>query len=242
MRTLMQCRRHLTIAGLCAAASISLCANGAIVTNPSFETGTPVFSSPFVTDWRQDGHAFATAENGITPAVGNRMLKFLSTSFASATVLQGSAAIGGDVRQIVDMSSPADQSIILAGGSSITVSSRFNRVIGPNVDTQFVMRLESHTSFANAQSLILTATNTTSFFTDANLTTWETLSNTLALPTSTKYVSIIVSAYEDIVNDPGFPEFDGQYADDVQLTLSPEPSAFAVLSLLGMIRRRRRAH
>lgn len=240
MKTVMQSRRQFVIAGVGVVAAIAARVTAATVTNPSFETGTPVFSSPFVTDWRQDGHAFVTAENGITPSAGNRMMKFLSTSFASATVLQGSAAIGGDVRQIVDLSSPTDQAIILAGGSSVTVSSRFNRVVGQNVDTQFVIRLEAHINYADAQSTISTVNNTTSFFSDTNLTTWETLSNTMALPTSTKFVSMMVSAYENVVNDPGFPEFHGQYTDEVQLTLAPEPGGIAVLSLLGTINRRRR--
>ncbi len=224
------------------AAAVAGPALGATITNPSFETGTPVFASPFVMDWRQDGHAFVTAENGITPAAGNRMLKILSTSYASPTVLQGTAAIGGDVRQIVDLTAPADQAMILAGGASVTVSSLFNRVIGPTVDTQFVIRLEAHTSYSNAQSLLLTTTNTTSIFTDANLATWESLSNTLALPASTQYVSIIVSAYEDVVNDPGFPEFHGQYADNLGITLVPTPGGLGVMAAAGVaaIRRRRR--
>lgn len=232
---------HKPLLSLCAALAVP--AFGATITNPSFETGTPVFATPLVTDWRLDGHAFVTAQSGITPAAGNRMLKFLSTSFASPSAALGTWATSSDVHQIVSMTSLADQALITSGSGSVTLAALFNRVAGPApspVDTQFGITLASYSSYANAQALVPTNTFSTFFLSDSILTTWESLSCSLALPTSTQYISVRLMALENVVNDPGFPEFHGHYADSVALKLVPSPGAVALASLGGLLVCRRR--
>lgn len=226
----------LSVCALLAAASAT---NAATVFNPSFEFGTPVMGGPLVTDWRYDTHNFVTAENGITPAAGNQMLKFLETSPGGGP----SAAIVCDVFQVIDMTSLADQAIISTGFGSVTIGALFNRVAGPvpsPVDTRFDLNIRSHTSLANAQALASTGLASNTLISDSILTTWEALTTTLALPAGTQYITLHLAAVENVVNDSTGPEFQGHYADDVRMTLTPAPGAAALAGIGGLLAFRRR--
>ncbi|MDX2131614.1 MAG: PEP-CTERM sorting domain-containing protein [Planctomycetota bacterium] len=226
------------VVGAVASGVLGGAALGATVTNPSFEVGAPVMGGPLNTDWRWDLHNFVTAENAITPAAGNRMLKFLATSSGGA-----GPGVACDVIQIVDMTAPADQAIITTGFGSVTVGALFNRVGGPApsfVDTYFGVNVRSHTSYANAQSLTSTGLQTTILFSDANTATWESAVASLALPASTQYITIQLVAAEDILNDTSGVEFDGHYADDVRFALVPAPGSVVLAGLGGLVLARRR--
>lgn len=226
----------LSVCALLAAASAT---NAATVFNPSFEFGAPVMGGPLVTDWRYDTHNFVTAENGITPAAGNQMLKFLETSPGGGP----SAAIVCDVFQVIDMTSLADQAIISTGFGSVTIGALFNRVAGPvpsPVDTRFDLNIRSHTSLANAQALASTGLASNTLISDSILTTWEALTTTLALPVGTQYITLHLAAVENVVNDSTGPEFQGHYADDVRMTLTPAPGAAALAGIGGLLAFRRR--
>lgn len=223
---------------LCAAMSLAGPALGAVVFNPSFEFGTPVMGGPLVTDWRWDTHGFVTAENGITPASGNQMLKFIDTSGGGS-----GPGVVSDIFQIVDLTSPADQAVISTGFGAISIGAVFNRVPGPvpsPVDTRFDINVRSHTSYANAQSLAASGLASNTLLSDGNLNTWEALTTTLALPIGTQYITIHLAAVENVVNDSGPPEFQGHYADDVRLTLTPAPGAVGLACLGGLFVSRRR--
>lgn len=213
-------------------------AQAAVINNPSFETGTANPATPIATTWSYDNHSFVTAENGITPAAGNRMLKFLNTSWS------GPGGVVSDVFQAIDFTSPADQAIISAGGASVTISALYNRVLDnpvPSVvDTRFRVGLYAVTSFANAQSLTNIGLNYVDLYSDSNLTTWESLSNTLPLPVGTQWVTLHLAAVENIVDDGGNLEFHGHYADDVRITLTPAPGTIALLACGGLLAGRRR--
>lgn len=226
----------LSVCALLAAASA---ANAATVFNPSFEFGAPVMGGPLVTDWRYDTHNFVTAENGITPAAGNQMLKFLETSTGGGP----SAAVVSDVFQVIDMTSLADQAIISTGFGSVSIGALFNRVAGPvpsPVDTRFDLNIRSHTSLANAQALTSTGFASNTLISDSILTTWEALTTTLALPVGTQYITLHLAAVENVVNDWTGPEFQGHYADDVRMTLTPAPGAAALAGIGGLLAFRRR--
>ena len=213
-------------------------ADAAVVNNPGFETGTAAPATLIAPNWSYDNHAFVTTENGITPAAGNRMLKFLNTSWT------GPGGVVSDVFQAVDLSSPADQAIITAGGAMLNVSTLFNRVadnpVPSVVDTRFRVGLYAVTSFANAQSLANIGNNYVDLFSDSNLNTWEPVSNTLALPTGTQWVTIHLAAVENIVDDNVGVELHGHYADDVRITLTPAPGSLALIGIGAMISGRRR--
>lgn len=226
-------------------ALLSLCtlfaapAFGAVVANPGFETGTPVIGGSLNLNWSGDVHNFVTAENGITPAGGAQMLKFIASSSGGP-----SGAIVSDVIQIVDFTSALDQAVITAGGASVNGSVLFNRVrdtLQPNiVDTQFNFFLRSHATYADAVSLISTNTGSNVLFSDSNLLSWETVNAVLTLPTNTQYVTIHLGMVENVLNDTAGPEFQGHYADEVSLTLVPAPGAAALAGLGALLVARRR--
>lgn len=234
-------RRALGGGVACAGMGVGLLAGTAAavtVNNPGFEVGVATPSTPIGTAWSYDTHSFVAAENGITPAAGNRMLKFIDTSWG------GPGGVVCDVFQALDLTSPADQAIITGGGASLNVGAVFNRVLdtpAPNItDNRFRIGLYACTSFTNAQSLINTGNNYVDLFSDSNLATWEPISNTLPLPTSTQWVVIHLAAVENVLDDPTSPEFRGHYADEVRATLTPAPASLALLGAGGVLAGRRR--
>lgn len=223
-------------AGLCCATGA---AHGFVVNNPSFETGVAVPGGPLSTAWNFDNHSFVTAQNGVTPAAGNRMLKFLNTGFAGPT------GVVCDVFQIIDLTAPADQAMITGGSATLSASTLFNRVRDkpPSpvvVDTQFRITLYSATSFANAQALTTTGSNTVNLFSDPNLLTWEPINCAMPLPASTQWAVLHLAAIENVVDDNVALEFHGHYADDVRMTLTPSPGTLALVGLGGVLAAKRR--
>lgn len=234
----MRSVRGAAVSGLVVAGGFCGAASGAVVNNPGFEVGVAAPGAPIVANWCYDNHAFVTAENGITPAAGQRMLKFVSTSPT------GPGGVVCDVFQAIDLSSPADQAVITGGGASLNVSALFNRVLdtpAPSiVDTRFRIGLFAATSFANAQSLTNIGSNYVDLYSDSNLATWETINNTLALPTSTQWAVIHLAAVENVLDENSGIEFQGHYADEVRLTLVPAPGSMALVGLGGVLCARRR--
>lgn len=231
----------LSLCAFFTAASLASLAGAATVANPSFETGSPVIGGSLNLNWSGDVHGFVTAENGITPLAGNRMLKFINSSSSGP-----SSANVCDVIQIVDFSSAPDQAVITAGGASVIASAFFNRVrdlVQPNVvDTRFALTVRSHSSYSNAVSLAATNVFTANLLSDANLNTWEALSSSITLPTNTLYVTIHLAAVENVVNDTAGVEFHGHYADEVGIQLIPTPGTVSLAGLAGLVAMRRRRH
>jgi hypothetical protein len=128
---------------LSCAAAIAVCLSGPanasvsgnLIANPGFETVEPVGSGYPSTyaDWNGNYASFHTAENGITPHVGTRMLRIDGTQ----SVGDGTgSSLGGDVYQIVDVSGFASQ--IATGRVTVSASVFFNRIAGDaQTDTQF---------------------------------------------------------------------------------------------------------
>jgi len=217
---------------------LTAAASGQVV-NPSFEFGVPYVGGPLqIGAWGYDGVSYVPAEFGITPAAGQQMLKAIATngSFAGGLVC--------DVFQVIDLTSPADQAIITAGGASGLTSILANRLssaTAANIDTRFDINLRSHTSFANAQALTSTGLASGTLFSDNNQASWESVSANLVLPTSTQYVTIHLAFVENIVDDNiTGSEFRGNYMDVATFTLVPAPGALALAGLGGVVMLRRR--
>ena len=213
-------------------------ASGQVV-NPSFEFGAPYGVGPLqMNQWGYDGVSFVTAQFGITPASGQQMLKAEATSgnFAGGLVC--------DVFQIIDLTSPANQAIITAGGASGLTSVLCNRVssaIAANIDTRFDINIRSHTSLANAQVLTSTGLASGTLLSDNNQASWEAVSASLALPTTTQYVTIHLAFVENVIDDNVTgSEFRGNYMDDASFTLVPAPGSLALAGLGGVVALRRR--
>lgn len=226
---------------LIASLALPALANAQLV-DPSFESPTSPGGTPFpVGAWSFDNSASVLAENSITPAHLARMLKFQYTS-------TGSAASGlsvSDVVQIVDLTVAPYAAMIAAGTASANASILFNRVAqDPTgaVDTAFSLRLWTFSNLGNAQSLNTpTSTAINPYISDDFLNTWEQRTLSIPLPVGTQYLAFYITANENSFNDTTGPrEFHGHYADDAQLTITPAPSAAALLGLGALFSSRRR--
>lgn len=219
----------LTAASLLATLTLAPAPAGALV-NGGFEGAAPTLTfPPAVGSWGGDFASKVSAENGISPFEGSAMLRFDGTFWDCP-----SGGLGSDLHQLVSVDPGQDQS---------SLSVRVNRVAGgAQTDTEFFVKLSAHSGAPEAfddnepATPIALATASNILFSDANLATWEELTVELELPLGTTYLDVVVSAIEDVSNDStcGIGEFDGHYADAVELTLSssvPIPS----LSPWGLI-------
>lgn len=230
--------KNLIATSAIALSLLSAAASGQVV-NPSFEFGAPYLGGPLqMNQWGYDGVSFVTAEFGISPASGQRMLKAVATSGNSA------GGLVCDVFQIIDLTSPANQAIITAGGASGLTSVLANRIsstIAANIDTRFDINIRSHANFADAQVLTSTGLASGTLFSDSNQASWEAVSASLVLPTTTQYVTIHLAFVENVIDDNiTGSEFRGNYMDDATFTLVPAPGSLALAGLGGVVALRRR--
>ncbi|MGH7724609.1 MAG: hypothetical protein ACREOU_04200, partial [Candidatus Eiseniibacteriota bacterium] len=183
------------------------------IVNSGFEIAEPTAGSlpTSAGDWNGfDTSAIVTAENGITPYEGTRMLHFINSAIGPGP------AGASEVIQLVDVSSLA--SVISTGTARGIASYRVNRIAGDaQTDSEFRIEIYAYSgspaSFPAQFTVSELATAFQSLVTDGNPATWQTVSVDLTLPPTTTFVAIIVSAAENVFNDAVNPEFDGHYAD-----------------------------
>ena len=206
------------------------------VVNGGFETVEPT-DTPLPStfgDWGGDVTAIVTAEAGIVPPEGSRMLHFINTN------PHGPHAEGvwSELKQLVDVS--AYSGMISSGTALMTVSYLANRVAGDaETDTEFGVYIAAYagpTGSYPAQYKTPLAVNYTGHITDSNVATWELITGDLLLPVNTDFVAVLIYAAENIVNDAVNPELDGHYADDVTFdVIAPivaEPSTWGSIKAL----------
>jgi hypothetical protein len=217
--------------------------SAALVTNPGFETPESTLGRPSsYGDWGDNVSQIVSAENGVTPHNGSSMLKFIATGTGGPDVGAGSS-----VYQLLDLGSIAAS--IASGQALVTASAFFNRAFaGVETDTQFTLSLSAYdgspAGFPAFPAPLVTAT--VSFFSDGDALTWEQLETSLLLPTNTTYVSLLLAAVENVVNQSASSEFDGHYADSaVGIGQIPEPSGWLLVvsgaAFAGLMRRSRRS-
>lgn len=190
---------------------------GNLLVNGCFETPEAVAGWPTTYgDWGMDVQTIVGPENGITPFVGSNMLRLETTG------PDGSASgISADAAQLLDLSPFAAH--VANGTARLRATARVNRVPGgATSDTEFRLYLWAYDlppaqfgpQWANHRG-----TAATSLLSDADPGTWELIETELVLPAGSTMVAVVVSAFENVVDDPTGPELDGHYADRVTLHL-----------------------
>ncbi len=220
--------------------AIGVSAHAEMVGNAGFEIAEPTGTFLPITafgDWAGDQSTIVTAENGIVPLKGSRMLRFDS----------GGSAPGGtyesQVFQAIDVS--AYSSLIAAGNAEVVASAWFNRVPG-DAETDTLMGIWVYAIHGTLPFTFMNVVGAQlgTVFTDGDVGTWEMATTRYTLPSNTDYVAICLDAAENVHNDSTYPEFDGHYADSVSFTVVPEPSTIALLGSLALcgigVRRYRR--
>ncbi len=187
-----------------------------LLVNGGFESGSPQHFFPSTTGlWATDPALFVGNENGVTPLEGMTMMRFLYTY---PDPPEASAAIGSDLRQLVEATSLA--------GATVRLTASCNRVTGDSqTDTEFRLYIRAYAgdltefndNFPTAPPFI--AQSSVDLVSDADPGTWETISLDWTIPVGTDYVSVLISARENIHNDLAGVEFDGHYADDIKLEI-----------------------
>lgn len=209
------------LAALCASVVPASAQN--LVVNPSFESSSPGSGWPSGYGmWSGDAAASVTAQQGVVPAAGSRMLKFVYGGPSA------SALVACQVRQIIDVR--GSMGLIRANGAAVTLKALFNRVqLDAQTDTRFILQVYA---FAGAPSTAPTQLESGSWIaqhfaellSDSDILTWQTAEAIMHLPVNTDFVCIEVAAYENVHNDTSGTEFDGHYCDLVECAVLADPT------------------
>ncbi|MEO1294375.1 MAG: PEP-CTERM sorting domain-containing protein [Cyanobacteria bacterium J06636_16] len=204
-----------------------------LLTNGGFETPEQVTKTlTFPTDtnnWTGDLSQITTAADGITPFKGDRMLQFSG----SAGVGSSRIFINSDVFQLVDVTPFRDR--VDSGTALLSATGLFNRVAGDTeTDTLFKIALLAYSGspetfpnqFSGSSAL---AKEEVELDSDADITTWEQMGTDLLLPSETDFVALRIVAGENVFNDARGIEFDGHYADAIELNINQVPEPITVL-------------
>ena len=179
--------------------------------------------------WKGDPATIVQVQDGITPLDGDSMLQYLDVSHGQ----------WNNIWQLVDITPYA--SIIADGQQVAEVTASFNRIAGDaTTHTGFQLRLYAYDGDPSEFPGVPLVTEHTSFTSDSDPGTWESLTTTISsLPSNTTYLAVGVDAARTVANDF---EFDGHYADAVSLTITPEPATLSLLAIggLALIRKRNR--
>lgn len=212
--------------------------------NPSFETPTATGRTPAgIPDtfayWGYDWAEYRTAENGITPLDGSRMLRFMySLPFGSVNPSRFGAS---EIIQLFDLTTLPDYSASTT--YRVYATAHFNRVTGDSeTDSLFDVTLGGWTgnpvNFPNTYSDPLRY-QTKQIESDDNPLTWESITSTIKTQPGMNYLSVRLAAVENIVNDMqgAGTEFDGHYVDKVslQIVAIPEVSSLALVACILVI-------
>lgn len=201
--------------------------------NPDFEEGSApgadgVPSVPRV--WGGDYAAFAGPENGVTPASGARMLKFLRAD--NRLTPPDSRPAAGEIWQLLDLGTLPS---FAATVRHVEVSVRFNSAKGGK-DEHVTFGVSLHAFrgdvrdgpalWRNHRTLALAAASKEELA-DEDTGSWQTLSTRLELPREATVLLIGLRVARKGVKTED-PEFQAHYVDQVQLHLV-EPTTHKAL-------------
>jgi len=204
------------------AGTATICHAQALVC-PGFETCASQSTLPNSTgNWAGDVNEVTATAQGIVPAAGTQMLRFIYTSESSAQPCPSCGGTGCDVWQLVDLSPLS--ALVATGAINARASAQFNRVSGDaQTDTAFNIALRSYSGIPAgfpSNYLNFLANAATTLNTDGIPETWELATVSASIPSAATFVAFLMSAVENVHNDtgPGATEFDGHFADKASLT------------------------
>jgi hypothetical protein len=189
--------------------------NGGFETTENVTTGWwPVAYSQ---DWVGDEVHFVGAENGVTPVEGSQMIRFVGSGYDGPSRANTASQLG----QLVELDSTEGD-----GNHTANISGWFNRVAGDaQTDTRFTLDLyamsgdpaDSTAKRVNEDWLDMVSLE---IFSNDDPADWEQAQGSMLIPSGADYLLVFAVAYENVHNDSGYPEYDGHYADDIQLNIT----------------------
>jgi hypothetical protein len=204
----------------------------------SFESGIPMaaFGMPAQPGhWSGDFSDIVEAENGISPAAGSRMLRFLRADNAGKPT--STLNYVGEAAQIIDVRPYRVE--LRSGQASAEISAAFNSIPLPAGHKEsFEVKLaafrgdmvdgrrfwtDPEAAFSRAQRSIVA---------DSDPATWQRIAVQIPIPEDTDFIMIQCAT---VRREPrlteGVATFAGQYVDDVEVTLQfPTNKAIASLT------------
>jgi len=206
-----------------------------LLTNPDFQVDDYAVGVVNIYDqWGWDPATIVSAERGLTPHSGTRMLRIDGTSLNP-----NGDGTGGTPYQFVSLLPYA--ALVDAGELQLRASYYANRVAGDSeTDTEFVLTLRAYIGDVSQQNTPEFGKSGTSLMSDSDPSTWEKISLTWQVPAGTDYLGILPYPVENVHNDifGSGQEFDGHYIDSVTLEVIPEPGVFALWIVgLAVLRR-----
>jgi hypothetical protein len=211
-----------------------------LIPSGNFENGVIVASQKFPSGFQQlSGDISRTVgeDQGIHPFQGTKMLRFQQTYNSSTPEESKYLNSSSQVFCFIDLNEHFPKGV--PAGSQLIASCRVNRIAGDEqTDNRFNLRLSVLNELPNGVDDTIDthydSTASRSIDTDANPNTWENLSVRLEVNPMSRFVSLEVSALENIFNDTHTSdELDGHYLDDLNLTLlkPPTPAPLLVSSI-----------
>jgi len=218
-------KKNITIS-LIVAAFVAGSANANVLVNPGFEINSLTTATNVLTNfpgfqgiWGPEAGTIVTAENGVTPIQGVRMLRMVDTGSYTQTF------------QITDVTASAG--LIDSGGAVINSSALFN--VDKALSAALGVISVSFFTTSTYGSLI-GSSPIASLTLDTSDTTWQPISLSSAVPVGTRWILTQV-AYQDAT----LFGIDGQYhpgyvdAADTTIGQIPEPATLGLLALGGMM-------
>jgi len=223
--------KNLLSISLIVAVFITASAQANILVNPGFETNSLTAGTNVLTNfpgfqgiWGPEAGTIVTAENGVTPIQGVRMLRMVDTGSYTQTF------------QITDVTASAG--LIDSGGAVINTNAQFN------VDKALSAALGViSVSFFTTSTYgsIIGGSPVATLLLDTSDVTWQPVSLSSAIPVGTRWILTQV-AYQDAT----LLGIDGQYhpgyvdAADTTISQIPEPATLSILALggLGLLRKK----
>ena len=195
--------------------------------NASAPVGTRVALEPGI--WRGDHAEIVGEEQGVKPASGRKMLRFLRGGYEGKPKSSGGHL--ADVYRLIDMR--PHRSELVDGGAVVQVSASFNATPFPPdekyacaisiyaLDAETAPNSPSHIGTAlTSDSLAMARSSRTKL--DRDAAHWQRLTTELRLPPGTEFV-VVRLHISQAFDSEGKGTFTGSYADDVRVTLTRRP-------------------